>query len=220
MNKSTLYLYRHGNTFNPEDKVIQVGKKTDLALTTQGIEQAHNFAKHLKQHNIDLSHIYSGSLKRQTKSLSTIASYYPNAITNINTPALDEIDYGLWEGLSINEIQQEWPSQANKWQTQATWQTGIFGGSLADHLNNLNSFFDNLRANQQPNQAQLIISSNGIIRYFLKFTAKWQDLVTTKSLEELKVKTGNFCKLHLRPSDKSKCTENNQFDIELWNIKP
>ena len=35
-----LLLARHGNTFEPSDKVVWVGARTDLPLTSMGREQA------------------------------------------------------------------------------------------------------------------------------------------------------------------------------------
>tara|TARA_R110002110_G_scaffold124505_2_gene301856 strand:+ start:6948 stop:7625 length:678 start_codon:yes stop_codon:yes gene_type:complete len=211
----TLYLYRHGNTFDTGDKIVQVGLKSDLALTQRGEEQANLLGQYLQAHNITPSYIYSGSLQRQTKSLELLKTYYPDTPAQTHISALDEIDYGLWEGLSSDEIKQQWPEQDLSWQHQTKWQDNIFIGSQQDHTDKLLTFFDTLRQNQaQANtqSPQILISSNGIIRYFLYFTEKWDQLVSDHAMLELKVKTGHFCKVIL--------DQNNKIHVEAWNIKP
>jgi len=208
-----LYLYRHGNTFDTGDKVVQVGLKSDLPLTQHGEEQANNFGQYLQSHNIIPSHIYSGSLQRQTKSLELINTYAPNATTQKQVSALNEIDYGLWEGLSADEIKQKWPERDQSWQHHAKWQTNIFLGTQQEHTNQLLHFFETLRQNQLSDKSpQILISSNGIIRYFLYFTPRWQSLVSEGAMLELKVKTGHFCKIIL--------SQDNTVHIDKWNVKP
>ncbi len=208
-----LYLYRHGNTFNAGDKIVQVGLKTDLPLTQRGEEQASLFGQYLQTHKVIPSHIYSGSLQRQTKSLALLKTYYPDANSQTHISALDEIDYGLWEGLSADEIKQKWPEHDQSWQHQTKWQSDIFLGSQQEHTNKLLNFFEILRQNQLSNQSpQVLISSNGIIRYFLYFTPKWQSLASKGAMLELKVKTGHFCKVII--------DNNNMIQVDEWNTKP
>lgn len=208
MSQHEIFLYRHGNTFGPGDTVVQVGKKSDLPLTEQGESQAHAFAHFLKKTNVSPAHIFSGNLIRQTRSLEIIASYFPMVISQKGIPALDEIDYGLWEGKTAEQIQQQWPVEDLAWKQQAKWPSKIFKGNDQAIIEQISQFLQQLSANKGP---KIVVSSNGIIRYFLWFSQKWQPMIDSKTVEQHKVKTGHFCRIVLK---------DNEIEILDWNIKP
>ena len=54
-----LIIARHGNTFDPKDKVVWVGSRNDLPLVSKGVAQAHNLAKDLKNRELLPSKIFS-----------------------------------------------------------------------------------------------------------------------------------------------------------------
>jgi broad specificity phosphatase PhoE len=55
-----------------------------------------------------------------------------SAKLHLNEPALNEIDYGLWEGLSTEQITAKWPAEYEEWNDQAVWPTHIFNGSFSE----------------------------------------------------------------------------------------
>ncbi|MGA9265082.1 MAG: histidine phosphatase family protein, partial [Rhodomicrobium sp.] len=59
-----LLLARHGNTFEPSDKVVWVGARTDLPLTAKGREQAAALGEGLQPMKSVIKRIVSGPLQR------------------------------------------------------------------------------------------------------------------------------------------------------------
>lgn len=208
MSQHEIFLYRHGNTFGPGDTVVQVGQKSDLPLTEQGENQAHAFAQFLKKNNVRPAHISSGNLIRQTRSLEIIESYFPEMSSQKGIPALDEIDYGLWEGKTAEQIQQHWPKEDMAWKLEAKWPSQIFKGNVQIVIEQISQLLQQLSTQKGPT---VIVSSNGIIRYFLWFSKKWQPMVDSKTVEQHKVKTGHYCRIVLK---------DNEIEVLDWNIKP
>lgn len=184
---TTLILMRHGNTFEKDEIPRQIGARTDLPLTDFGENQARQMAKALKVNQPKA--IFAGNLKRQMQSATIIAEELHLKVQY--TPALTEIDYGLWEGLSAEQIQQKWPQEYVEWNEKAKWQSHIFVGSFEKHQNALTEWLKSLRE-IFPNQLVFGVTSNGLLRFFHKE----------------KVKTGHFCKLILHPTRVEICNWN------------
>ena len=101
------YLIRHGETdFNK--KRFFYGK-ADVSINETGKEQASNIHQLLKGR--DISRIYTSQLKR-TQETATII--FPDQIPKAYK-ALNERDFGLWEGRTANVIQAAFPLVWEEW---------------------------------------------------------------------------------------------------------
>ena len=199
-----LILVRHGNTFEAGQTPTQVGARTDLPLTGQGRVQAQAMAQYLKGER--LAAVYSGPLKRQRETAQALGK--PIQLS----AALNEIDYGPWEGLATEEIAQRWPREYTDWTTRATWANGIFGGAEETCLRGLEQWLAALRTTHVPGDLVIGVTSNGLIRLFYSFLKEdWARLVQKRLMETLKVKTGHFCELLLLPDS---------LEVKCWNAKP
>jgi probable phosphoglycerate mutase len=209
-----LYLLRHGNTFEAGETPVQVGAGTDIELTARGREQASNFAALLKQEQITPTHIYSGHLKRQKQTAEIIAQELKcEDRCSIGLAALNEIDYGSWEGLSVESIQDIAPQQYRDWSEAAVWPGDVFEGTLSRHLAEMKSFLNQLLESYSPNDTVVVVSSNGILRFFRSFDSEdWKGIIARREVEQSKVKTGSYCKVFLSPGPKIR--------IESWDINP
>lgn len=106
---TTIYLARHGQT---EENLMRIFQgHLPGTLTADGIEQAINLGKELKDTHIDC--ILSSDLKRVTDTVS-----YAMKDRNLPwemTKLLREIDWGKWTGLklipSINRIHRKTQKQ-------------------------------------------------------------------------------------------------------------
>ncbi len=187
-----LILARHGNTFEKGETPTQVGARSDLPLTAEGRKQAEALAGCLTPHVV-----YAGSLRRQIETAMLFGKKHTLE------PALTEIDYGLWEGLTTEEITDRWPEEYTQWTTKGIWQEGIFGGSLEEHQRKIANWLEFLRSTYKNGDTILGVTSNGIIRLFYP--------TTVENVEQLKVKTGHFCELNLL---------DNSVEVVSWNTKP
>ncbi|AIS52435.1 phosphoserine phosphatase 1 [Thermoanaerobacter kivui] len=93
-----LYIARHGQSeWNLENKIQGI---QDTNLTETGIRQAQLLAKRLKSEKIDC--IYSSDLKRAHETAQIIAQEFGLEVKKI--PELREMSFGVWEGLTAEEI--------------------------------------------------------------------------------------------------------------------
>lgn len=206
-----LILARHGNTFEAAETPVQVGARTDKALTAHGREQARRFAECLKSAGIIPAAIYAGTLKRQIETAQIVArKLHAEDRLHLNEHALTEIDYGQWEGLTSEAIAAQWPKEYESWTSQAYWPDGIFGKSELEHVIAIGEWLNLLRQTYASNDTIVGVTSNGIIRYFYTFYGKeWERLVQERQMDALKVKTGHFCELFLTQDE---------LKVNRWNV--
>lgn len=105
-----LFLIRHGNTVDEETKKIYKGR-TDIPLSRTGILRMHGAASFLSAFTLD--RIYTSTLSRSIDSGRIIATGQGTDIEV--TPAFDEVDFGVWEGLSFEEIRERYPEDLRLW---------------------------------------------------------------------------------------------------------
>jgi len=108
-----LFLIRHGQV---KWKKIGFLSYTDLELTKKGIKQGKKIAQRLKKEKIDK--IYSSPLKRCQQTAQIIGKYLGLKI--YIAPQLREVNFGIFEGLSLKEAEKKYPEifqerQKDKW---------------------------------------------------------------------------------------------------------
>lgn len=112
MSASTLILWRHGQTdFN---KCRRVQGASDIALNATGIAQAERAAVELATLGID--QIVVSDLGRAQATADAVARRI--GLDPVIDCRLRERGYGVWEGLTSEEIREGWPQE---W---ATWRAG------------------------------------------------------------------------------------------------
>ena len=97
--KSPLYIIRHGQTELNNRKVLQ--GRSDHPLNENGIAQARDAAEKLKGITFDV--VWSSPLIR---ALQTAKIIVPDAKPRIDE-RLIEMEYGPYEGMGLNELPQE-----------------------------------------------------------------------------------------------------------------
>jgi probable phosphoglycerate mutase len=206
-----LLLARHGNTFDAGDKVVWVGARTDLLLTRQGRQQAAALAKGLEPIKPQLRRMVAGPLKR-TRDFAEITACELGLDTEIHIDErLREIDYGLWEGKSSEEIEalgkaaelKAW-SERGVWPHSPGWKPTA--RTIADNVREL---AEDLAERLPGGNAALLVTSNGILKYFLKLVPGAFEAMAAGN--KLKVATGNCCALRNAASG---------WEVVFWDCKP
>jgi alpha-ribazole phosphatase len=105
-----LFLIRHGETTDLETKKIYKGS-LDIPLSDRGRERLGRVSSYLSDKHIH--HVYTSALSRAVESGTIIARVHGLSIESI--PALNEINFGLWEGLSFDEISAQYPTELDLW---------------------------------------------------------------------------------------------------------
>ncbi len=200
-----LYIARHGNTFESNQIPVMVGKQTDLKLTQKGEEQARKLKEVFKDINFEA--VFSGNLARQKRFAKIISN---PAVVKFSS-ALDEIDYGSWEGLETSKI-----NNFENWSKKGIWQDA-FIDKEEQRVSEILNFINTIRSQFEPGANVLAISSNGIIRQFAKFSevsnseTVWSRLSEAGAIGKLKVATGNYCRIDIQAF-------NLNIDFNQWNI--
>ncbi len=103
-----IYLIRHGRPEFPSGKDCCIGR-TDYPLSLEGFHQAERLGEYFSKKPI--STVYCSSLLRSVQTAEAIAR---DGIPLIQIDGLGEIDCGLWEGLTFDEIKEKYPEQYAK----------------------------------------------------------------------------------------------------------
>ncbi len=209
----TLFLVRHGNTFESWDTPKQIGVQTDLPLTQTGKDQIKRVSAHLKKINLLPNKFYSGKLRRQSDSAKIIAAELGlNHDTLEYTPVLDELDYGAWEGLTADEIKDSWAKEYDAWERRAEADPVLFPEDIDQRIKSIAEWVSDLRKKHKSKEVVCAITSNGILKLFYSvFPAEWENLRKSGKVDDLKVKPGNFCEIEVFPDKLVK---------KGWNITP
>ncbi|MDR3518278.1 MAG: histidine phosphatase family protein [Azospirillaceae bacterium] len=166
-----LILSRHGNTFAAGDKVVWVGARSDNPLVESGRHQAWALGDALVRNQLVPSRIYAGPLRRTRQTAQIMAQTIGLDSAAVDSAdELKEIDYGLWEGKSNDEIRQDCGDLAiDDWQQRSVWPTGY--GWLPDEaevIEHWNRLITRIRAENPRDSTIALVSSNGIFRIVAK----------------------------------------------------
>jgi alpha-ribazole phosphatase/probable phosphoglycerate mutase len=102
-----LLLVRHGET----DMAARFCGHSDPELNQRGRQQLAGLLNRLSEHSI--RRVYSSDLRRARQTAEAIAKHF-RAELHVR-PGLREIHFGLWEGLSWNDIEVRDPVLAKNW---------------------------------------------------------------------------------------------------------
>ena len=212
MKKIRLFLVRHGNTFETGEVCTHVGLRSDMALTDEGRLQAKRFASFLKSHNLAPTAVYAGTLKRQSETAQIILQELKEDDSKVVfLKALNEIDYGPWEGLSTEQILEGWKEAYENWTEAGEWPADIFQEAFEERISLLRGFISEIRSSYEDDAVVVVVSSNGILRLFQTFIpGRWEELQRERRVKELKVGTGNFCEMLLRADT---------LEVRRWNAE-
>ncbi len=206
-----LLLARHGNTFEAGGKVVWVGARTDLPLTEKGREQAAALGVGLQPVASRIKRIVSGPLRRthEHASIAGCALGFESGIAV--DERLREIDYGLWEAKSTDEIRAlGGESELKAWNERGVWPPSP-GWSPSDGTitANVAKLAHELAASLRVADAALLVTSNGILKFFLKLApGAFEEMASNGAL---KVAPGNCCALAF---------EAGSWRILFWNHQP
>lgn len=106
-----LYLIRHGETMWNKEKRTQGIR--NIQLSELGKLQARYLAKRLEKENIDV--IYSSDLSRAYETAKIVGKHIGKSVRPL--PEIREMNFGEWEGLTINEIKRKYQDIYNQWNT-------------------------------------------------------------------------------------------------------
>ncbi len=105
-----LLLARHGEVEGINPPVFR--GRLDLHLTETGIHQARALAKAIAQVR-GVQALFSSPARRCVDTTAFIGKALDCPVQTL--PALQDIDFGTWQGLAYEEVQARWPQQWQRW---------------------------------------------------------------------------------------------------------
>jgi len=121
----TLYLLRHGQTVASANHLF-CGARTDIALTPDGVAMAEAFAAAYR--DVGWAGVYCSPQQRARATAAPLAAAI--GISPEICDDLREIDYGAWEGLSVEETDRRFHDQYVAWTADPAWNPPT-GGETA-----------------------------------------------------------------------------------------
>ena len=150
-----IFLVRHARTSLHQDE--RFWGITDIPLSDAGVWQAEMLRDRLADEKVTA--VYTSALIRARSTAETIASRHR---VNMNVcEELNECNFGLIEGLTMEEIQQQYPELVDE---LLNWKTVSFPGgeSIKDLDKHVRSFLSRLLQNRD-NGTVLIVAHGGTL---------------------------------------------------------
>lgn len=153
-------LVRHGQTlWNLE---MKYQGHCDVALTKKGEEQAKRVAQRLADENI--AAVYASDLSRALKTAECIAKKHNLSVVAI--PGFREINFGEWEGLTYESINNQWSDTMATLFTHPD-ETQIPGGETFRAVKERATLALGKLVAEHPDQTIVVVSHGGTIRTLL-----------------------------------------------------
>lgn len=106
-----IYLVRHGETEWNREEIFR-GRK-DISLNENGKKQAEETGNYLKRKKIKT--IFTSPLVRSKQTAEIIGERIGAPIITIQE--LIDMDFGIWEGLSLTEVMERFPQEFEIWKS-------------------------------------------------------------------------------------------------------
>lgn len=155
--KTRLILVRHGET--EWNKNLRYQGHRDIPLNDTGREQARKVARRLAAEKIDAA--YASDLSRALETAQTIAACHKLEVQVI--PELRETNFGLWEGLTYKEIDNQFHEVMGKW-IDNPWETRIPEGESLYEVAERCQIGISKILKDNPHKNVLVVAHGGIIR--------------------------------------------------------
>lgn len=156
-----IYLLRHGET-EQNLKRFYYGN-LDVDITSKGIKQIEYISNKIK--NVTFDKIYASNMKRAVYSASIIAGN--KDITCIKDKRLNEMNLGVFEGKSYEDIQREYPLEFQKWSDDWKNYAPPKGESYIEFYERVKEFFREIL--KLENENILLVTHGGVIRSILTY---------------------------------------------------
>ena len=154
--KTQLLLIRHGETaWNAEHRIQG---QLDIPLSPLGVLQSERLAECLANEPIDA--VYSSGQSRAWLTAVPLAARL--GLEVIAEPRLRERSFGIFEGLTLDEIAERYPPEFKKWRERdPAWRPegGESGQQLIDRV--LSAVSD--IGTKHPSQTVVLVSHGGVL---------------------------------------------------------
>ncbi|MGH7824809.1 MAG: histidine phosphatase family protein [Candidatus Binatia bacterium] len=147
-------LLRHGATdWNLQGRCQGA---TDLALNETGVRQAESIAARLSREKI--AAVYSSNLKRAQQTAEFVGR--PHSLSINIEEDIRELDHGVLEGLTFNDIKENFPEFIQRWRTEPAEIQVPGGEKLADVAHRAWNGLHRIVQQHQSGETIVVVSHN------------------------------------------------------------
>jgi broad specificity phosphatase PhoE len=157
---TSIYLIRHGQTEWNKEKIFR-GRK-DIPLNGRGREEAQALADHLAE--FDFAACYASPLGRAFETAEIVAR--PHRLPVQVDEGIIDINYGVWEGISDDEVQKRFRSLYEKWHSEPHRVRFPGGESLIMVRRRTLSALEGIRS-KHPDEHVLVVSHRAVNKVVL-----------------------------------------------------
>lgn len=155
---NAIVFIRHGET----DLAGRFCGHSDPGLNLAGVSQVCGLAQEIAP--LGIERIYSSDLRRASQTATAIAQRI--GVDAVCLSALREIHFGLWEGLSWQEIEERFPAQAERWLREFPLHRAPAGESYAEFTARIDAVIAPL-LDAAAATTTAIVTHRGVMRYAL-----------------------------------------------------
>lgn len=156
-----VHLIRHGETVDSDSRRYK--GHIDVPLSENGIEQVKRAALYLRE-NTEFNAIYCSNLSRALNTAEIIAG--PFGLKPVIHNGLKERGFGVWEGMSFDEIKEKWPDAFASWAENPVKFSPMGGESTLDVRARAMKAFNEL-VSKHSGDSIAIVAHGGINRVIL-----------------------------------------------------
>ena len=188
---TTVYLVRHGETPLTPFRKFSGDGPLNPALTEKGLKEAHLVAEEISKLQPDV--LISSPLQRTRQTADIVAK--ATGLPVLVDPIWIECSFGVWDGMSIDEVRDAYPVEYAKWLSTTSYappEGESYESTMARAVQGLLSLVD-----EYPGKKVCVITHNGIIKTALAAAMK----VDSTAIFNIDVSPCSISSISIWPSD-------------------
>ncbi|MBC7463583.1 MAG: bifunctional RNase H/acid phosphatase [Actinobacteria bacterium] len=186
-----IYFVRHGETVLTPDRKFSGSAGPNPELTVTGKDQAQRVAVEAIKLGAEL--LIASPLRRTAETAALIS--LSTGMEIIFDEAWYECDFGLWDGMSIDEVKTAYPKEYQKWVSSTSFAP--LGGESYEALGwRVDEAIDKLVA-KYPGRKIVVVTHNGVIKQAIRLALG----AHTDSIFHMDVAPCSITSLSIWPSD-------------------
>ncbi len=180
------FIVRHGNTFDEDTPPRRIGSRTDLPLTSKGLEQGAALGRYFAGQGVRFAKVLVSPLIRTRQTATAILDHQPQSPAMQDAVFLKEIDHGPDE----NQVEEAVLRRIGE-DALLAWDRHALApdGWVVEPEQRMEAWRD-LFAQVDSEAATLLVTSNGAARFALLADEGLREQAAT--LDLLKLPTGGF----------------------------
>lgn len=166
--RTLLILVRHGVTAWNIERRFQ--GQLDVPLSEEGLSQARSVAIGLASLSIPVTAIYSSDLRRAAATAAEIGRQL--GVTPLMVAELRELHAGAWSGLTVGQVEEQYPGELKRWRENIKSYTLPEGESIPDVQRRIFGYLSGVLRNHKG-ESVIAVSHGAALSAYLAALYGW-----------------------------------------------